>query len=74
MAETVECHAGFRYAERPRAFLWEGQRLEVAQVQARARTPQGFWFRVRTADGRLFELVYREAQDSWLIEPAGAAD
>ena len=61
MAKIVSCYAGSRYPERPRAFLWEGQWLEVAEVERRWRTPDGPVFRVRSSDGRRFALAYEEA-------------
>lgn len=70
MAEIVETHAGYTYAQRPRAFHWQGERWEVETVLAQARRPEGRWFRVRTADARAFELIYHEAEDAWRIWPA----
>ncbi len=67
MNESVECHSGYKYGERPLALTWEGQRLEVHTVLAAWRTPQGPCFRVRSRDGRTFELAYQEALDQWEI-------
>ena len=72
----VECYAGHRYPERPRAFLWEpstelrprGKWVAVEAVEHSWRTPSGPAFRVRTADGRRFTLVYDEATDAWDIQ------
>ncbi len=69
MSELVEVHSGYRYGERPLALHWEGQRLEVEAVIAAWRTPHGLQFRVRTADQRLFELTYQEANDQWEAQP-----
>jgi hypothetical protein len=69
MDATVECYASTRYPERPRTFLWRGERSEVEEVERRWRTPSGPAFRVRTADGRRFTLAYDEAADSWDIQP-----
>lgn len=69
MNATVECYAGSRYPERPRAFLWEGERVAVEEVEHNWRTPAGPAFRVRTADGRRFMLAYDEADDDWDIQP-----
>jgi hypothetical protein len=66
---AVECYAGHRYPERPRAFLWDGERVVVETVEHSWRTPVGPVFRVRTADGRSFTLAYDEAADSWDIQP-----
>jgi hypothetical protein len=68
MAEIVECHSGFTYAERPVGLTWEGHRLEIVRTLAEWRTPEKNCFRVRTSDGREFELAYSHATDEWKIE------
>ncbi len=68
MSTTVECYAGHRYPERPRTFLWEEERVAVEAVEHSWRTPSGPAFRVRTADGRRFNLAYDEATDAWDIQ------
>lgn len=67
-SRPVECHSGYTYAQRPAAILWEGERLPVKEVEAEWRFPGGKRFRVRAADGRIFELVYHEQHDEWEIE------
>ncbi len=67
---VVECHSGYEYAERPVAIHWEGQRLEVERVEAEWRVSGGKQFRVRTRDGRRFDLFYEELDDEWRINPA----
>ena len=70
MAGTnVKCYAGYRYPERPSAFLWQGDRMVVEEVEHSWRTPAGPVFRVRTAGGRRFVLAYDEASDVWDIQP-----
>jgi hypothetical protein len=66
-APLVECHSGYTYGERPIALHWQGQRLLVETIEARWRTPSGPAFRVRTEDGQVFELSYRELSDEWQI-------
>ena len=68
--EAVECYSGTTYGERPQAFSWEGQRLLIARIEARWRVPDGRRFRVRTEDGRLFELSYREPIGQWQVDEA----
>jgi hypothetical protein len=68
MGELVECHSGFTYADRPVALTWEGRRLEIARILTEWRAPERNHFRVRTTDGREFELVYNLAMDKWQIE------
>ena len=67
MPDLVECHSGFEYAERPVALWWSGARLEIEAVEAQWRIPGGKKFRVRTADGQVFELLYVELYDEWRI-------
>jgi hypothetical protein len=67
MIEPVECRSEITYAERPTAVNWQGQRLSVSEVLASWRVPEGVRFRVRTEDDRVFELVYDEAGDTWLV-------
>jgi hypothetical protein len=70
---VVECYAGSRYPERPRAFTWAGQRLEVAAVVRQWRTPAGLVFDLSTTDGRRFLLSYDEAADVWKVRPVSGA-
>lgn len=63
----VECYSGAHYAERPTALIWEGQRLVIAEIERAWREPTGPAFRVRTGDGRRFELHYDEGKDNWSI-------
>lgn len=63
----VECHSGFEYAERPTALHWQGERLEIAEVEAQWRVPEGRYFRVRIAERRVFELFYDQRNDEWKI-------
>ena len=70
LSAIVECHSGFRYGERPLAFFWEGQRCEVAAIEAEWRTPVGRCFRVRTRDDLRFTLIFDEPSDTWEIQPA----
>jgi hypothetical protein len=67
MVDRVECYSGSVYPERPTALHWQGQRLEIAEVLQAWHTPQGRRFRVRTVDLQVFELVYRQAEDDWMI-------
>jgi hypothetical protein len=67
--QRVECHSSNAYAERPLAFYWQGQRLEVEKILARWRTPTEICFRVLTSGGQgAFELHYDESADNWRIQ------
>ncbi|HDQ70885.1 MAG TPA: hypothetical protein ENN19_02180 [Chloroflexi bacterium] len=60
----VECYAASRYPERPRALFWQGERIEVEEVERQWRTPRGFVFVVRAVGGCRFRLTYDEATDA----------
>ena len=67
--DQVECFSGHSYAQRPVAFVWQGERLEVTEVDAEWHTTEGKRFWVHTPVGRRFELRYLAAKDEWLIHP-----
>ncbi len=67
MGAMVECHSGHEYAERPVTLWWLGERLEIAEILARWRTPKEKCFRVRTVDEQVFELFYDEISGEWQI-------
>ena len=65
--DPVECRSDSEYAERPLSLIWEGRRLEIAEILSRWRGPGEKGFRVQTADKRVFELTYRELPDEWEV-------
>ena len=67
--DTVECRSDSEYAERPLALKWNRQRYEIVEILARWRGPDEKGFYVKTADGQIFELIYREIPDKWKIKP-----
>lgn len=69
MEDSVECRSESSYPEKPVALTWEGTHHEVQAVLSRSRDPQGYRFRVRTTDGRVFDLEYTLATDAWHITP-----
>ncbi len=70
MTDIVECYSGSTYAEKPIALHWEGERLEVEEIESSWREPGGRAFRVRTRAGRQFELHYDESKDQWQVKPS----
>lgn len=62
---AVECYAGYRGEETPRAFHLAGQRIEVDHVLHRWRTPGHRCFTVTGADGRRYVLRHDEAAGRW---------
>ena len=67
--DVVECRSDSEFAERPLALTWNGRRYEIAEIIARWRGPNEKGFRVKTADGIAFELMYRELPDEWQVQP-----
>jgi len=65
----VECYAGYRYAQEPRAFTWHGERHVVQSIEQAWRSPQGPGFLVEAADHARFVLIYDEAKDVWQVYP-----
>jgi hypothetical protein len=66
---SVECYSGTRYAERPVALTWHGERLSIRSVERAWQTPDGLVFIVQTADGCRFELIYSSLNDQWAVRP-----
>jgi len=70
----VECYSGYRANERPVAFILENRRWEIVEIidrwyegGLRPSKPALDYFRVRTADGRVFLLRYNSLFDAWAI-------
>ena len=70
----VECYSGYRANERPVAFTFQAHRWEVEEVldrwyegTLRAGHPALDYFKVRTAEGRVFLLRYNSLFDAWSI-------
>lgn len=70
----VESYSGYRRAERPISFLFQGRRFMVDKVErswveeeADLRAHRRI-FIVSTGDGRRFKLSYSERTDTWWLE------
>ncbi|MCE5209966.1 MAG: hypothetical protein LLG40_00210 [Deltaproteobacteria bacterium] len=57
----VECYSGYKANERPAAFVYQGRRLEIAEILDRwyeggldARRPEIDYFKVKTTEGKVF--------------------
>jgi len=68
MILRVRCYSGVEYAEYPVSFEWQGVQLQIVEILARRRYPDGKSFRVRTGEGRIFELFYEEESQAWHID------
>ena len=68
MNDQVYCRSDSKYAERPVAMMWEGEKLEIKDILASWRTPDGISFHVLAVNEQLFNLHYSESIDNWQIE------
>jgi hypothetical protein len=65
MKIRVECHAGYRNEEEPRAFILGQRRFEVVNVLDRWLDPLHRYFKVEAEDGRKFILRHDTASGDW---------
>jgi len=73
-AIQVECYSGFKANERPVAFTYQGERQEIQEIVDRwyhgdpdsGRTVINY-FKVRTADGKVYLLRYQFDPDAWSL-------
>ena len=65
MKISVECYAGYRGDQEPRAFRLGEHRFEVVELLDRWLDPAHRYFKVRVPDGRLFILRHDAASGDW---------
>lgn len=65
MKLRVECYAGHRAEEEPRAFTMGERRLEVRSVLDRWVGPDYRYFRVAASDGNTYILRRDDVRDEW---------
>ncbi len=61
----VECYAGYRGEQEPRAFSLGERRLEVVSLLDRWLAPAYRCFKVAASDGNTYILRYDEAREEW---------
>ena len=61
----VECYAGHRGEEEPRAFTLGERRFAVEEIVDRWLEPRNRYFKVRADDGRSFILRHDALEDAW---------
>ena len=64
-AIRVECHAGYRGEEEPRAFTLGERRFEGLEILDRWLDPSHRYFKVAVPDGRRFILRHDTASGEW---------
>ncbi len=67
MAIRVECYAGYRSEQVPRAFWLGDRRLEALEVLDCWRGPDYRYFKVKAVDGNAYILRHDEARDEWTL-------
>jgi hypothetical protein len=67
MKIRVECHAGYRGDEEPRAFTLGERRFAVLEVLDRWLDPRHRYFKVLADDGRKFILRQDTASGDWEV-------
>jgi hypothetical protein len=68
METQVECHSDYCYEQRPVAFHWEEEWIQVETLIAEWKTPEGKGFRVQSGNGQIFELFYHQQRDQWEVQ------
>lgn len=68
----VECYAGFKYPEKPRAFTYLNRVYVVSEIlsfQEEERERKRFLsFKVRTEEGEIFTLLYDLQSKGWSLK------
>ena len=65
MKLRLECYAGHRGEEEPRAFSLGETRFTVLEIEDRWIHPEHRYFRVRVEDGRRFVVRHDLASGEW---------
>lgn len=67
MKLSVECYAGYRGEEEPRAFALGGRRLTVMSILDRWIAPDHRYFKVAASDGDTYVLRHDERSGEWTL-------
>lgn len=68
MEIRVECYAGHRGDEEPRAFFLGSRRVEVMIVLDRWLDPQHRYFKIQAYDGTRYILRHDEQSETWAMK------
>jgi hypothetical protein len=72
-ALEVGCHSSAAYADQPLWVAHDGQRLNIAAIDARWREEERLGFRIRFEDGTAMVLYYVPELDIWSGAPPSKA-
>lgn len=67
MKLKVECYAGYRGDEEPRAFALGERRLEVREILDRWLAPDHRYFKVAASDGDTYILRHDNVAGEWTL-------
>jgi len=65
MAFRVECYAGHRGAESPRALIIGERRVDALEILDRWLAPDHRYFKVKGSDGDIYIIRHDAAADRW---------
>lgn len=65
LSVDVECYAGHRGEQTPRALILGDRRLEVVDVVDAWLAPEYRYFKLACTDGHLYLVRHDERSDSW---------
>ena len=74
MKIRVECYAGYRGEEEPRAFKLGERRFAVLEILDRWLAPDHRYFKVKVDDGRTFGLRHDTQSGDWELAALVGAD
>jgi hypothetical protein len=64
----VHCHSDFRYAEKPVSFEFTGDTYKIDRIVSEWKSVNGYQFTVLTEQKFIFQLLFDETQEQWLIK------
>jgi hypothetical protein len=67
MKLKVECYAGYRGDEEPRAFALGARHLDVREILDRWVAPDHRYFKVAASDGDTYILRHDDATGEWTL-------
>jgi len=67
MELEVECYAGHRGEQEPRAFALGSRRVDIAEIVDRWISPLHRYFKVRAEDGDVYILRHDELSHVWTL-------
>jgi hypothetical protein len=70
----VECHAGYRGEQTPRAILLDGRRIELVTLLDQWLAPDHRYFKAADAAGDVYILRHDSSADRWELTMYQRAD